>query len=164
MDLDAAIRVIEAAAGDPREGLPEQIFLFISGITPLINVDLLIQDNAGRTLLSWRDDQYFGTGWHIPGGVIRYKEMAVDRIHACARHELGATVTVASVPLLVSEYISDKSTRGHAISLLYRCTLLTPPEESRRASSHAPRPGEWRWHDRCPPDLLSAQAHYGRFL
>jgi len=164
MDVDAAIRIIEAAVGDPGQGLPEAIFLFVSRITPLINVDLLIQDDAGQTLLTWREDRYFGTGWHVPGSIIRYKEMAVDRIHACASEELGADVACEGVPLLVSEYFSEQKSRGHAISLLFRCTLLTPPQESRRALSNPPHPGEWRWHDGCPPDLLNAQAHYRRFL
>ena len=34
---------------DPTAGLPEDLFLFISRITPLVNVDLLIQDDAHRT-------------------------------------------------------------------------------------------------------------------
>jgi colanic acid biosynthesis protein WcaH len=34
----------------------------------------------GRTLLTWRDDESFGAGWHVPGGIIRYKETAADRI------------------------------------------------------------------------------------
>ena len=124
--------VLESAIADPRLGLPKEIFLFASRIVPLINVDLLIQDGAGRTLLTWRDDEFFGTGWHVPGGVIRYKEMAADRIHACAREELGAEVAFEGVPLLVSEHITDNKNRGHANSLLYRCTLLTPPAENLR--------------------------------
>ena len=164
MNLPEAISTLEAAIGDPQGGLPEEVFLFVSRITPLVNVDLLIQDATGRTLLTWRDDEFFGTGWHVPGSVIRYREMAAHRIHACARQELGAEVSFENVPLLVAEYMSDRNSRGHAISLLYRCTLLTPPGENTRARSDPPSPGEWRWHVGCPPDLLSGQAHYRRFL
>jgi len=164
MNFPTAIATLEAAIGNPHYGLPEEIFLFISRVTPLVNVDLLIQDDIGRTLLTWRDDEFFGTGWHVPGSVIRYREMAADRIRACARQELGAQVAFVNVPLLVSEYISGQNNRGHAISLLYRCTLLTPPQENRRAGPDPPSTGEWRWHQGCPPDLLSAQAHYRRFF
>ena len=94
----------EAALGDPRQGLPEEVFLFASRITPLINVDLLIQDDAGRTLLTWRDDE-LGQGWHIPGGIIRYKETSAERIRECARLELGAEVSFDAAPLLVLETI-----------------------------------------------------------
>ncbi len=159
-----AIATLESAIGDPRRGLPEEIFLFLSRIIPMANVDLLIQDHARRTLLTWRDDEFFGPGWHVPGGIIRYKEMAADRIRACALQELGAEVAFEAVPILVSENIREQTGRGHLISLLYRCTLLTPPDESRRAHSNPPRHGEWRWHEFCPPDLLDVQAAFRPFF
>jgi len=162
--LAAQIAAIESAIGDPHHGLPEELFLFASRITPLINVDLLIRDHAGRTLLTWRNDEFFGPGWHVPGGIIRYKEMASDRIRACAFEELGAQVAFEPVPLLVSETIREQDNRGHFISLLYSCKLVTPLDESRQARSSPPAAGEWRWHESCPPDLLSIQAPYARFL
>jgi colanic acid biosynthesis protein WcaH len=161
MRVSAAIGTLRAAAGDPCRGLPEEIFLLVSRLTPLINVDLLIQDEAGRTLLNWRDDEYFGTGWHVPGGIIRYKEVAADRVRACAREELGAEVGFDPVPILVSETIRDQQDRGHFISLLYRCTLLAPPDERHRAKLDPPRRGEWKWHHGCPSDLLAVQSQYG---
>jgi len=127
-------------------------------------VDLLIQDDAGRTLLTWRDDEFFGAGWHIPGGIIRYKELAVDRIRACALTELGAEVAFDSAPLLISENIRPHRSRGHFISLLYRCQLLTPLDDARRASSTRPSAGMWSWHQGCPPDLIEAQAEYASFF
>ena len=164
MDPCATIASIESAILDPHAGLPEEVFLFLSRITPLINVDLLIKDDGGRTLLTWRDDEFFGPGWHVPGGIIRYKEMAADRIRACAHEELGAEVAFQAAPDMVSETICEHKTRGHFISMLYRCTLLTPPDESRRARSNPPHPGDWRWHESCPPDLIDAQAYYRRFF
>jgi colanic acid biosynthesis protein WcaH len=164
MDSHAAVAALDSVVGDPRQGLPEEIFLFVSRITPLINVDLLIQNELGRTLLTWRDDEFFGAGWHVPGGIIRYKEMAADRIRACAREELGVEVAFEAAPLLVSETIREQKTRGHFVSLLHRCRLLTPPDEGRRAWSNPPAPGQWQWHECCPPDLLSIQSHYAHFF
>jgi ADP-ribose pyrophosphatase YjhB (NUDIX family) len=123
----------------------------------------LIQDSAGRTLLTWRDDVFFGSGWHVPGGVIRYKEMAADRVRACAREELGVEVAFETAPILMSETIREQATRGHFVSLLYRCTLQSEPDETRRASRH-PRAGEWAWHESCPADLLKVQLQYAVFL
>src|SRR5262245_58107346 len=97
--LKHTIATLESTLGDPRLGLPEDLFLFVSRLVPLINVDLLIQDGHGGTLLTWRDDEFFGSGWHVPGGIIRYKEAAADRIRACAREELGAEVSFEAVPL-----------------------------------------------------------------
>lgn len=73
-ELQASInfieRTIEAKAGQ----LSEEVFLFISRVTPLVIVDLLIQDSVRRTLLTWRSDQFYGLGWHVPSGIIRYKK------------------------------------------------------------------------------------------
>ena len=162
--LRRGIEILEAGLGDPRRGLSADVFRFVSRITPLINVDLLIQDHGGRTLLTWRDDEFFGPGWHVPGGIIRYKEMAGDRIRACAREELGADVSSDPAPLLLSEDILPQDTRGHHIALLYRCRLLGPPDAARRAGTGQPSPGEWRWHDRCPSDLIQVQRRYAQFF
>jgi ADP-ribose pyrophosphatase YjhB (NUDIX family) len=165
MTLRASVSALESALGDPRQGLPEDAFRFVSRITPLINVDLLIQDDGGRTLLTWRDDEYFGQGWHIPGGVIRYKETFAARIRACALQELGAEVSFEPSPLLVLETIRSHRNRGHFISLLYRCRLGTPPAENLRAAdSYPPKGGAWRWHQGSPPDLLEVHAPYEQFF
>jgi colanic acid biosynthesis protein WcaH len=162
--LRRSLEVLEAAIGDPRRGLPEDVFRFVSRITPLVNVDLLIKDDRSRTLLTWREDELFGSGWHVPGGIIRYKESAVDRIRACAGEELGADVTCDEAPLFVLEATAPQEMRGHHISLLFRCRLLGPPDEANRADAGAPTAGQWRWHERCPPDLLYVQRPYARFF
>jgi ADP-ribose pyrophosphatase YjhB (NUDIX family) len=159
-----SIAALEAAAGDARRGLPEDLFRFVSRLTPLVNVDLLIKDDRSRTLLTWRADEFYGPGWHVPGGIIRYKESAADRIRACARAELGAEVAAEPAPVLVLEDIGGQQTRGHHISLLYRCRLLTPPDEARRAVSDPPVAGQWRWHQERPSDLLDEQRAYARFF
>jgi ADP-ribose pyrophosphatase YjhB (NUDIX family) len=160
---DSYLKALESAVGDPRRGLPQDIFRFVSRVTPLINVDLLIKDERFRTLLTWRDDEFFGPGWHVPGGIIRYKESAADRIRACARAELGAEVASEPVPLFLFEFIGEQETRGHHISLLYRCRLLTPPDEARRTTD-PPSSGQWSWHHGCPADLIEEQRPYTQFF
>jgi colanic acid biosynthesis protein WcaH len=162
--LRRGIEAVEAGLGDPRHGLPADVFRFVSRITPLINVDLLIQDDHSGTLLTWRDDEFYGPGWHVPGGIIRYKESTTERICACAREELGADVVSEPAPLLVLESTREQDTRGHHISLLFRCRLVSPPDAARRAASDPPSSGQWRWHGRCPPDLIEAQRPYAPFF
>lgn len=164
LTLRRHIEAIESAAGDPRRGLPHEVFLFVSRITPLVNVDLLIHDDRGRALLTWRDDRHFGSGWHLPGGVIRYQEAAVDRVRACALEELGADVSFDPAPVFVMETMITARDRGHAISLLFRCRLLTPPDPVREAGPKAPAAGEWQWFEGPPADLLALQADYARFF
>ena len=163
MEIQEAIARLDEAAGDAEDGLPEELFLFVSRVTPLVNVDLLIQDKDKRTLLTWRDDEYFGQGWHLPGSIIRYKERAVDRVQKCAEQELGATVDFEPSPTVIVETAEDRRTRGHFISLLYRCTLRTPPDPKLKAGEH-PKAGEWEWHSGCPENILKVQRVYQKYF
>lgn len=163
MTIDEAIAAIERSAPDPTSGLPEDVFLLVSRITPLINVDLLIQDEHRGTLLTWRDDEHFHCGWHVPGGIIRYKEPAADRIRKCAEEEIGAAVEFEPKPLLITETIRSERTRGHFISMLYRCRLRTEPDAARGAGE-PPRRGEWKWHSRFPDDLIQVQRVYAPYF
>jgi len=121
--LKSQLREIKEAIGDPKKGLPEEVFQFASSITPMINVDLLIKDKQGRILLSWRDDEQCGTGWHIPGGIVRFKERLEDRIQKTAKNEIGTEVEINLQPLELHEIMMPKEIRGHFISLLYECHL-----------------------------------------
>ena len=166
MNPHDAIDTLESAIGDPRHGLPEEIFLFLSRIIPMANVDLLIQDqlpaapsSLGATTSS------LDPGWHVPGGIPRYKEMAADRIRAWVTQELGAEVApLKPSPSSCPKISASRPAAGTPFPLLYGCTLLTPPDESCRAHSNPPRHGEWRWHEFCPPDLLDIQAAFRPFF
>lgn len=156
---------LEASIENPSEGLPEDIFLFITGITPMINVDLLIKNRHRHTLLTWRDDGYYPASWHIPGGIIRYKETIEDRIHAVAANELGAGISFECAPLAVNQVIHpSRRARGHFISLLYGCSLTRPPRAELRYPGGDPEPGQWAWHDRCPDNLIPVHAIYRKYI
>jgi ADP-ribose pyrophosphatase YjhB (NUDIX family) len=151
--------------GDPSKGLPEDIFLFISGITPLVNVDLLIKNERNHTLLTWRDDDFYPAGWHIPGGIIRFKERIFDRIGAVAASELGARVRFNKEPLVIRETIHpSRRTRGHFISMLFECRLVTKPDKRWQYDKGNPKAGQWAWHSKCPDNLISVHAMYRKFM
>jgi ADP-ribose pyrophosphatase YjhB (NUDIX family) len=163
MEVQQAIATLDEVAANAQGGLPEPLFLFVSRLTPLVNVDLLIQDAQKRTLLTWRDDEFFGRGWHLPGGVIRYKERAADRVQKCAEEELGVQVEFESSPALIVETAEERRTRGHFISLLYRCRLKSELDEERRAGEH-PKVGEWSWLRGCPENLIQVQRVYEHYF
>jgi ADP-ribose pyrophosphatase YjhB (NUDIX family) len=163
--LAALIRQLDCQIDIEAGGLPEEVFLFVSRVTPLVNVDLLIQDDDGRTLLTWRSDRFYGPGWHVPGGIIRYKETAADRICICAEQELGAAVKFDAWPIHVHENVDpNRSDRGHFISMLYRCRLVSDLDQQRRYSPEGPLPDQWLWHDRCPENLIRQQRAYAAFM
>lgn len=164
MSIEDAMAAIEVAVPHPENGLPEDVFLFISRLNPLINVDLLVQDDAGRTLLTWRADRHYGPGWHVPGGIIRYKECAEQRIRITAQQELGAGVEFDPAPLAIVETIGPERERGHFISMLHRCRLQGEPAPGQRADVEFPQPGQWQWHEYCPENLIREQREYARFF
>lgn len=163
--LAAAIAIIKEAVACPNRGLPEDVFLLISSMTPLVNVDLLIKDSLGRTLLTWRHDRFYGPGWHIPGGIIRFKESAAQRIAAVAANELGARVSFSANPIAVHEITNpNRDVRGHFISLLYACRLESPLDERRRFVPETPLNGAWAWHDGTPENLIYQHNIYIRYI
>ena len=101
--LNKLLLEIEHYIDDHREGLTEEIFYFISKLTPLVNVDLLIKNELNETLLTWRDDKFYGPAWHIPGGIIRFREKFDSRILKVAMQELGAEVTHEENPIAIRE-------------------------------------------------------------
>lgn len=158
--LGNLVQELQAVTGDPTKGLPEEVFLYTSQITPLVNVDLLIKDEVNGVLLTWRDDDPYDVGWHIPGGIIRYKETFSDRIHALARQELGAHVEHDPHPIAINQVIHPtKTIRGHLISLLFACRLISPPAET-LAMFGQPRRGQYQWHKTCPDNLISVHNMY----
>ena len=165
MKIKKAINSLEALIKDPSRGLPEDIFLFISKITPMINVDLLIKNKGDHTLLTWRDDGYCPPGWHIPGGIVRYKESTSDRIKAVAAGELGVCIRFKNHPLAINEVMHpSRAIRGHFISFLYKCTLIGRPNKKLRYEKGNPKPGEWTWHSKCPNNLISVHEIYRNFI
>ena len=151
--------------GDQRQGLPTPVFRLVSQLTPMINVDLLVRDTAGRTLLTWRADEFYGPGWHIPGGIIRFKENIATRITKVAEMELGCTVGFLPQPIAIHEIMAPhRDVRGHFISLLYVCTLRTPPATHLQASDTPSGHGQWQWHDSCPKNLISVHEIYRRYI
>lgn len=149
---------------DAKTGLPQEVFYFVSQLTPMVNVDLLIKNKKGQTLLTWRQDQFYGPAWHIPGGIIRFKEKIEDRIAKVAETELGCQVSFLPEALHFRQIICERNIRGHFISLLYLCELASEPEPSRQCHSQSPAHGEWAWHDKAPDNLLVAHEPYRLFI
>jgi ADP-ribose pyrophosphatase YjhB (NUDIX family) len=163
--MQELIQSIRAELGDSRTGLPEELFLFVSELTPMINVDLLVCNDQNQTLLTWRDDVFYGPGWHVPGGIIRFKERASHRIDQVAQIELGAEVEYEETPLRVTEIMNPtRDIRGHFISLLYRCKLKTELSEKTQFVKKHPENNHWAWFSTCPEDLIYQQEMYREFI
>ena len=164
MNLKQAITHLDKAAPNPSEGLPDDIFYYISRTTPLVNVDLLIKNSEKGTLLSWRDDPYSGQGWHIPGGIIRHKETIIQRIDKVALSEIGVSVVCDSSPISINEIIDkNQQNRSHFISMLFACYLKNELDLSKQTTLEHDV-GHLRWFKKAPKDLLSWHEIYRTYI
>lgn len=144
-----------------KTGLSDDVFSFVASVTPMINVDLLIERD-GKVLFAWRDDGK-NLGWHIPGGIIRYKETFHDRIIKTALNEIGTEVTYDENPIKISEIFMPYQRRGHSISLLYKCYV----DDDYVIDNHVRNEhdeGYLKWFDKCPEELVEGQNCYKEFL
>ncbi len=165
MQLRDAFDVINDHVSDPRTGLGSEVFHFVSSLVPMVNVDLLVKNNNGEKLLTWRDDQFYGAGWHLPGGVVRFKEDPLKRVSEVAKIEIGCDVEALPDPIRVLSLMTDKrDTRGHFISLLYSVRLKGLPDLAKKADPILPFQGFWMWHSKAPIDLIPAHNCYRDLL
>ena len=164
MNIIEAIAALEKHVSKPSEGLPDEVFFYISRTTPLVNVDLLIKDDKGRVLLSWRNDPYAGIGWHLPGGILRFRERLEARIKKVAEIEIGVPVNFDPNPIALNQLIYPTlKNRSHFVSLLYKCLLPVDfiPQNKGISCNDA---GYLKWHQTCPDNLLKYHEIYKKFL
>ena len=175
-ELEGAIKElkrIEKKYGiDHTNGLPESLFEYATTLMPVANIDLLVTNKKGEVLLSWRDDRFYGSGWHIPGGCIRVREPIEMRIQKTAEQEIGCKVDYDKQPMVVREsfvdedrpWLEDQLERSHNISLLYAAQVTDDYciDNGEKTEHEA---GFLKWFSRVPKDLLLAhQKLYGDIL
>ena len=158
-ELQTLERLLAKLSG-PGGDLPPPLFRFITEVTATAtataNVDLLVRDEDKGMLFAWRDDA-FGTGWHIPGSIIRHREEIRHRITACAQEELGCDVDAADRPVALIQIFDD---RGHSVSICYPATLRGPLGKRVSSGNNAPEAGDLRWFPAPPTPLYPSHLVY----
>lgn len=158
-----AVELLRRAEIDTDNGMPEELFLLVSSLVPLPNVDLLVVDRQERLLLSRRCDPFYPKSWHIPGGCMRFNEDFARRIQETARAELDCTVSFDETPLAVRNVIREPNEnllhpreRGHNVAILFRCYLPDGYQIDNGGRSEDDN-GYLKWFDRLPEDFLEIQ-------
>jgi len=161
-EIREAAALIDQLVPDAQSGLPDDIFYLVSRLTPLINVDLLIVNAANEKLLTWREDRFYGPGWHIPGGIIRFKESIEQRIIKVAQHELNTTVNFDPTPVVITEIMNNhRDIRGHFISMCFKCQLTQSLLETERAYSIVEaKAGQWHWFNTMPDNIIEPHQRF----
>jgi hypothetical protein len=95
--------------------LPWPLVRFVTEVAAMGNVDLLVRDPDLGVLLSWRDDP-FGSGWHVPGGIIRHREEIAHRITTHALDEFGCEVQADERPVALIQFSTTAATPSRSVS------------------------------------------------
>ncbi len=140
----------------PGAELPWPLFRFVTEVAATSNIDLLVRDERQRVLLSWRDDP-FGSGWHVPGSIIRHREEIAHRLAACAKDEFGCAIQASDGPVALVEIFDD---RGHSVSLCYTATLRGTPTKPIIDADDTPQGGDLRWFETPPEHLYPSHLVY----
>lgn len=154
MKISECLSELESYTHYPEMGVGDEIFHYISSITPIVNVDLLIYQEHRGILLAWREDE-FQSSWHIPGGILRFKETFDTRIQRTACCEIGTQIKYNAEPKAINQIILEQRIRGHFISFLFQCYL--PDDYMICETDLEPKPGELRWFAECPKNFHTVQ-------
>ena len=147
-------------------GLPENLFLLVSALVPLTNVDLLITDDSHRILLVRRNDAFFEKSWHIPGRTMRYGESFEHAVSCAARKEIGCEVDYEKKPIAIRNVIRGLNfdikyprERGHNVAILYRCYVPVSYEID-NGNLKEDDDGYIKWFEKLPDDFMKIQYVY----
>ena len=151
---------------EARKGIGENLFLSISQLTPIINVDIILERKKDNSiLLTWRSDDFYGPGWHVPGGIVRYKERLIDRLKYVARHELMLENLMFKGPIDFHQMFNfQRNIRGHFISFVFKSTLDGDPPVQIKAKDNKLIDGHWRWFKHCPDNFIKNQKSLKKYF
>lgn len=162
--LTDLLNQVRLQVDNPEKGLPEELFLFATEMTPMVNVDLLIRDQQGQILLAWRDDGFYKPGWHVPGGILRLREKMEDRIQRTALGEIGTEVICDNNPVEIVQIIDpNMKVRSHFITFVFECVL---PEgfvvcNKNKREYEA---GYLKWHEFFPDNMVEVHEFYRKYF
>jgi len=116
--------------------LSEEDFKNIVKNTPLISIDLVIENSKGEIFLGWRNNLPAKGYWFVPGGRILKNEHFEDAFKRIVKSETGLDLPLEdSVFLGIYEHIypdenfsGDPAFGTHYIVIAYRIKLSELPE------------------------------------
>src|SRR5260221_11714328 len=108
--------------------LNDEDFLRVISSTPLVSIDLIIENEKQEILLGKRLNRPAKDFWFVPGGRIRKNELIASAVERVSREELG--IAVARTGLFGAyDHLYDDNFSGrpgvstHYVVLAYCCQL-----------------------------------------
>ena len=104
----------------------DKLFINIIDATPLVSIDLILQNTNDEILLGKRVNRPAQGSWFVPGGCIKKNETIMDAMKRIALNELGIDIADHNVKLLgvfdhiyEDNYFGIDSVNTHYVVLAY---------------------------------------------
>jgi colanic acid biosynthesis protein WcaH len=109
----------------------DDTFLDVIDATPLVSMDLLLEDKDGRVLLGKRMNKPAQGYWFVPGGRIRKNESLSDAIIRISMTELGIEITIDQVRLIgafdhiyTDNFAGKEGVNTHYVAMGYQAKMI----------------------------------------
>ena len=139
--------------------LEKDVFTAVIDSTPLVSIDLLIENNNGEILLGYRNNRPAKGYWFVPGGRILKDESMDDAFKRLTLAELGQGFTRNQAEFLgpyehfYTDYVFGDNVSTHYVVLGYKLIfdidITTLP-----SAQH----NDYKWFDKADM-LASEQVH-----
>jgi len=147
---------LDKAPGDCRTmdaDLPAPVFAAAVAALPLVSIDWVVTDPAGRLLLGRRINAPARGWWFTPGGRIRKNEALRDAMARIAQHELGLPAALLERAALMGAWdhfypdsAFDSAVSTHYVNLPH-WLALTWPEIAQLSMVPDAQHSDWAWRD-----------------
>lgn len=114
--------------------LSKEVFTTVLDSTPLVSIDLVIQDAEGRVLLGERKNRPAQGYWFVPGGRILKNESLADAFKRLTLAELGEAFSITDATLqgpydhFYSDSVFGDSPSTHYVAIAYRLSVDELPD------------------------------------
>lgn len=112
--------------GDDYKPVPPSEWQAIVEYSPVVSVDLLIEQDGG-ILLGKRENEPLKGEWFVPGGTVLKNEARIDAVNRVAEQELGEPVSIDDCLGTYEHFYDTSEIEGvdskHYLATAYRCHL-----------------------------------------
>ena len=109
--------------------LSQKTFTTVIASTPLISIDLIVENFQGQVLLGLRNNKPAQGFWFVPGGRVLKNETLDNAFQRLCKEELGAELTrqqseyIGSFEHFYEDCVFDDNISTHYVVLAYKLTV-----------------------------------------
>ncbi len=138
-------RLLGIVTNEDEGFIPDPAYRPMHKLVPWPAVEVLIYDENGRFILTYRDDDF--KGWHIPGGYMKPNESYQDACDRNVRKEKIANAVTNLQLIATHVWLEGEHPYSYPISLIIACKAVGEIVER----------CDLRWFGEIPGDIIPQQ-------